>query len=240
MTLARDGLREMLISTLTLGAGGFIAAWAAARGAPGWWALAIPLLALWVFTLAFFRDPHRDIPVGAGLLVAPADGTVTEVSRVETYPGIDGPALRISIFLSVFDVHINRSPCAGRVVQTDYRKGEFLDARHPECGVRNEAMKLTIAPDQGIPGPMFVTQIAGLIARRIICNVKPGDALQRGERFGLIKFGSRTELVMPWHDGVKPAVQVGDKVKGGETVMVTVAAQTGAVTQSRGAGVVVA
>ena len=238
MTLARDGLREMLISTLTLGAGGFVAAWAAVRGAPGWWALAIPLLALWVFTLAFFRDPNRIIPTGAGVLVAPADGKVTEVSRVESIPGIDGPALRISIFLSVFDVHINRSPCAGRVVKTDYRKGEFLDARHPECGVRNEAMKVTLSPESGIPGPIFVTQIAGLIARRIICRVKPGDSLARGERFGLIKFGSRTELVIPWHDGVKPAVQVGDKVKGGETVMV-MAASAASTMKARGAGVTV-
>lgn len=223
MTLARDGMREMLISTATLGVGGAVAAWIAATGSPLWWAPAIPLLALWVFTLAFFRDPHRVIPGGPGLLVAPADGRVTEVARVESLDGIDGPALRISIFLSVFDVHINRSPCAGRVTKTDYREGEFLDARHPECGVRNEAMKVTLAPESGIPGPIFVTQIAGLIARRIICRVKPGDALQRGERFGLIKFGSRTELVIPWHDGVKPAVQVGDKVKGGETVIVTVA-----------------
>lgn len=238
MTLARDGMREMLISTATLGAGGAVAAWAAVGGSPLWWALAIPLLALWIFTLAFFRDPHRDIPGGIGLLVAPADGRVTEVSRVESISGIEGPALRISIFLSVFDVHINRSPCAGRVVKTDYRKGEFLDARHPECGVRNEAMAVTLVPESNTPGPIIVTQIAGLIARRIICRVKPGNTLERGERFGLIKFGSRTELVIPWHEGVKPAVQVGDKVKGGETVMVTIASGA-SVTKSRGAGVTV-
>jgi phosphatidylserine decarboxylase len=240
MTLAREGFREMLISTATLGVGGAFAVWAAAMGSPLWWALAIPLLALWIFTFAFFRDPHRDVPTTPGLLVAPADGRVTEVSRVESISGIDGPALRISIFLSVFDVHINRSPCAGRVEKTDYRKGEFLDARHPECGVRNEAMKVTLAPDPGIPGPVFVTQIAGLIARRIICRSKTGDRLSRGERFGLIKFGSRTELVLPWTDGVKPAVQVGDKVKGGETVMVTVDAPTSVSTSpARGAGVAV-
>lgn len=240
MTLARDGMREMLISTATLGVGGAIAGWAALTGSAGWWALAIPLLALWVFTLAFFRDPHRDIPGGAGLLVAPADGKVTEVARVESIPGIDGPALRISIFLSVFDVHINRSPCAGRVVNTDYRRGEFLDARHPECGVRNEAMKVAIAPESGIPGPVFVTQIAGLIARRIICRVKQGDSLTRGERFGLIKFGSRTELVMPWNEGVKPAVQVGDKVKGGETVIAAVAVRSSdATSTTRGPSIAV-
>lgn len=222
MTLARDGLREMLISTVTLGAGGGAAAWAALNGSPLWWALAIPLLGLWLFTLAFFRDPHRVVPQGPGLLVAPADGRVTEVSRVESVPGIDGPALRISIFLSVFDVHINRSPCAGRVVKTDYRPGEFLDARHPECGVRNEAMTVTMEPEAGVPGPLFVKQIAGLIARRIICRARPGDSLGRGERFGLIKFGSRTELTLPWADHVKPAVKVGDTVRGGVTVMATV------------------
>jgi len=239
MTLARDGMREMLISTATLGAGGACAAWAAMTGSPAWWALAVPLLGLWVFTLAFFRDPHRVVPGGRGLLVAPADGRVTEVARVDSVPGIEGPALRISIFLSVFDVHINRSPCAGRVVNTEYRPGEFLDARHPECGVRNEAMTLTLAPEADVPGPLYVKQIAGLIARRIICRVKPGDALERGERFGLIKFGSRTELTLPWTEGVKPAVQVGDIVRGGVTVMATVAAAGAAAPQGRGATVAV-
>ena len=227
MTLARDGLREMAISTLTLGVGAGLAAWAGATGAPLWWALAAPLAALWVFTLAFFRDPHRVVPAEPGLLVSPADGTVTEVSRLERYDGLDGPALKISIFLSVFNVHINRSPCGGRVVKTDYRPGEFLDARHPECGVRNESMTILLDPEGAVPGPVVVRQVAGLIARRIICRAKPGDRLERGERFGLIKFGSRTELILPADETVQSAVRVGDTVKGGSTVLVRVGRQVG-------------
>ncbi len=222
MILARDGLRELLLSSLTLGLGGSLAAEAAITGSPLWWLAAGPLLALWLFTLAFFRDPHRTIPADPDRLVSPADGTVTEVTRLPDCEGFKGPALRIGIFLSLFNVHINRSPCAGRVIRTDYRPGEFLDARHPESGIRNEAMTIRIEPNAGVPGPIIVRQIAGLLARRIVCRVAAGDRVTRGGRFGLIKFGSRTELILPDRPEVRAVVRVGDRVRGGSSVLVRV------------------
>ncbi len=233
MTLARDGLREIAIAGATVGLGGVGAAWAALTVSPWWWVAAVPLLVVFAFVLAFFRDPDRTIPSESGLVVSGADGTVTEITRLDQYEGIDGPAVRIGVFLSLFDVHINRSPCAARVVQCDYQPGEFLDARHPECGQRNEAMTIRLEPTQpGARGPIIVRQIAGLVARRIICRVGPGDLLERGQRFGMIKFGSRTEVIMPDGPEVKVAVQLGDKVRGGSTILVRV----GAVEHEGGAG----
>lgn len=233
MPLAREGLREMLVCSVVFGGGAALSIWGALTVSPVWWVLALPLLATWIFTIAFFRDPDREIPRDAGILVAPADGKVTEVSRLDSFEGIDGPAMRISIFLSIFDVHINRSPCAGSVVRTDYRAGEFLDARHPECGIRNESNTIVLEPTEHIGQngdslaspelikrrPVIVRQVAGLIARRIICNCQPGDSLERGERFGLIKFGSRTDLIVSAETGLEPAVKVNDMVVGGETVL---------------------
>lgn len=219
MGVARAGLREILIATATAGAGGAVSAWAAVTVDPRYWALALPLILVWLAILAFFRDPHREMPEEEGVLVAPADGKVTEITRLAEYEGIGGPALRIGIFLSIFDVHINRAPCAGRVVKSDYRRGAFLDARDPESSVRNEANTLTIEPEAGLRGPIVVRQIAGWVARRVVCEVQPGDLLAGGQRIGLIKFGSRTELIVPADSGLEPAVRVGDHVAGGTTVL---------------------
>ncbi len=219
MTIAREGLREILIATALFGLTGGGCAVAAILVSPWIWIAAVPLFDLWVFTLLFFRDPARPIPDEPGIMVAPADGKVTEITTLPHYDGFQGPALRIGIFLSVFDVHINRVPCAGRVVRTDYHPGEFLDARHPECGTRNEANDILIDPAESLGGPVVVRQIAGLIARRIICNIKSGDRVERGQRLGLIKFGSRTELIVPAECGLEPAVKVNDHVSGGTTVL---------------------
>jgi len=225
MRLARDGLREIAIAGATVGLGGVGAAWAALTVSPWWWFASVPLLVVFGYVLAFFRDPDRSIPSETGLIVSGADGTVTEITRLDQYEGIDGPALRIGVFLSLFNVHINRSPCAARVVRCDYHPGEFLDARHPECGQRNEAMTIRLEPTQtDARGPIIVRQIAGLVARRIICRVGPGDLLERGQRFGMIKFGSRTEVIMPDGPEVKVAVRLGDKVRGGSTILVRVGA----------------
>ncbi len=219
MTLARDGLKEMLLSTVILGGLAAGCAYLAMHGSWIWWIPSAILFGLWVFTIAFFRDPHRRIPIDEGVMVSPADGKITEVTRLPSYDGIDGPALKISIFLSVFDVHINRMPCAGRVVKTHYQPGEFLDARHPECGIRNESNTITLEPGDGFGGPVIVRQVAGLIARRIICNVKAGDAVDRGQRLGLIKFGSRTDLIVPDQGGLEPQVRVNDMVRGGSSIL---------------------
>lgn len=175
---------------------------------------AIPVL-LALFFLWFFRDPSRRIPSGPGEIVSPADGVVTEADWIETSAG---SRYRISIFLNVFDVHVNRSPVSGMVKSVDYREGAFLNAMKPESGLLNEQTLVVI--DAGGYDVSF-KQIAGLLARRIVCKVKPGDRLERGQRVGMIKFGSRTDVLMP--ADVVPRVRTGMRVKGGSTVLAVLA-----------------
>lgn len=184
-----------------------------------WWPLALIFAVVWVWVLAFFRDPPRRGNFSSTELCGPADGTVTEITTLESHEGYDGRAVRIGIFLSLFNVHVNRSPCAGRVRSVTYKKGSFLDARHPESGSRNESNTLVIEPGT-IPGPVIVRQVAGLVARRIICHARPGDQVACGERFGMIRFGSRTELIIPLLPGTEILVKVGDAVRAGITTMV--------------------
>jgi phosphatidylserine decarboxylase len=170
-----------------------------------WAALPVALLAL--FVLWFFRDPERRIPSGEGLILSPADGRVTGVED-------DSGRARVTIFLSVFNCHINRSPVAGTVIDTRYTPGRYRPAFDRRAGHDNERNHLTIRAADGEYG---VTQIAGLLARRIVCRKRAGDALRRGERIGMIRFGSRTDLLLP--PGVRPLVAVGDRVRGGLTIM---------------------
>jgi phosphatidylserine decarboxylase len=174
-------------------------------------ALALPAAGI-LFTLNFFRDPARRVPTDANLLVSPADGTVVEITEVEEGEFLKAPCHKIGIFLSVFDVHVNRSPCEGKVKAARYTPGKFLDARDPRCGPENESNTLHI-------GDVVVKQIAGLIARRIVCEAKPDDQLSRGQRIGMIKFGSRTELYIPKERVEEIRIKLKDKVKGGETVI---------------------
>jgi phosphatidylserine decarboxylase len=171
--------------------------------------------------MLFFRDPPRYIPDQPGLMVSPADGKVVEITRLERHEAFGGPALRIGIFLSVLDVHINRSPCDGVVASVHFEPGEFLDARNPQAGIRNQSntliLKASAAPDH--PPIAVVRQIVGAIARRIICPITIGAQLKRGERFGMIAFGSRTELIVPDADTWESLVQTGQQVKGGSTVL---------------------
>ena len=174
---------------------------------------ALPLaVAGLVFTLSFFRDPHRQVPDEPDILVSPADGTVVEISEVDDNEYLKVPCYKIGIFLSVFNVHVNRSAGEGTVQAIKYAPGKFLDARHPDCGRLNESNTLHI-------GDVVVKQIAGLIARRIVCPTKVGDVLKRGQRFGMIKFGSRTELYVPRENVQEIRVRLKDKVKGGETII---------------------
>jgi len=217
--ITRDGAKEVAITTLTFGAAGIACAWAALNVSAWFWIGAVPTLLLWGFVLSFFRDPPRTIPDAPGLMVSPADGKVTEIARLEDgWPGIDEPVLKISIFLSVFNVHVNRAPCNGVVLGTLYERGEFLDVRHPESGMRNERNSITIDPDADY-GPIIVRQIAGLVARRIVCHIDKGDRVTRGARFGMIKFGSRTDLIVPASSRLEPAVKLGDTVRGGATIL---------------------
>lgn len=187
-----------------------------------WWCLLpIPLLALLIgWVLWFFRDPPRSVPTGPGLVVSPADGTVTHLDLVDEPDFIGGKALRCSIFLSVFDVHLNRAPAAGTVEFMKFRPGAFFDARREESLVKNQNQDVGLRVDEpGLPAKMLVRQSSGAIARRIVCPLRTGLRLERGVRYGMIKFGSRTTLFMSTDAPVEWRVKVGDKVKAGETVL---------------------
>jgi phosphatidylserine decarboxylase len=171
---------------------------------------AVPL-ALAAFFLWFFRDPPRTIPSAPGQIVSPADGMVTEAEWIET---TTGSRLRLSIFLSVFDVHVNRSPVSGTVKVVEFREGKFMNAIKPESVLNNEQTLIVI--DAG-GYEVGMKQIAGLLARRIVCNLKPGDRVERGQRIGLIKFGSRVDVLLPAEANLK--VKTGSRVRGGATVL---------------------
>lgn len=171
---------------------------------------AVPVL-LAAFFLWFFRDPERKIPSGPGVVVSPGDGKVEDAEWIETS---SGSRLRVSIFLSVFDVHVNRVPISGKVTLVEYREGQFLNAMNAESAVLNEQTLIVI--DDGRHTVSF-KQIAGLLARRIVCNLEAGDEVQCGQRMGLIKFGSRVDVLMP--ADVELRVKAGDVVKGGSSIL---------------------
>ena len=171
---------------------------------------AIPVL-LAAFFLWFFRDPDREIPAGPGVIVSPGDGKVEDAEWIETTAG---SRFRVSIFLSVFDVHVNRSPMSGKVTLMEYREGQFLNAMNAESAVLNEQTLIVI--DDGKHSVSF-KQIAGLLARRIVCDLQTGDAVERGQRMGMIKFGSRVDVLMP--ADVEQRVKPGDRVRGGISVL---------------------
>ncbi|MBN1361342.1 MAG: phosphatidylserine decarboxylase family protein [Sedimentisphaerales bacterium] len=187
------------------------------------WLLAIVevvLLALLVWALMFFRDPSRDVPQDDALLVAPADGTVTAVETVDCSDICAGPVLRIGIFLSIFNVHINRAPCRATVKTITYRQGKYLNAMNPLSGRVNESNTLVLLRAREPKDRLMIRQISGAIARRIVCTIREGQELAPGEKFGMIKFGSRTELCVPAGEKTKCLVRVGDKVKAGVTPLV--------------------
>jgi phosphatidylserine decarboxylase len=213
LPFARWGLAELQIMGWPLVALALLGGWFH-------WSLAIVPLVLLAFVLYFFRDPPRRVPAEPGILVSPADGTVAEVTRLEHDAYIGGPAVRIGIFLSIFNVHINRAPAEARVVRLRYEPGLFLNALDPASSLRNE--NLWIGLEEAAPPHrrLVVRQIAGLIARRIVCNLRSGEHVARGHKFGMIKLGSRTELVLPDEPGVQVLARVGQKVQGGSTVLV--------------------
>lgn len=177
------------------------------------WSIVPTLLA--VFFLWFFRDPKRAIPQGDGLVVSPADGKVTETLRITTH---EGESLRLSIFLNVFNVHVNRSPITGTLREVVYRKGQYLNAMNPASAEKNEQNKAVVAADAGYS--VAFTQIAGMLARRIVFRPAPGARLERGQRIGLIKFGSRVDVLLPGNAELH--VKKGDHVKGGSSILATI------------------
>ena len=175
---------------------------------PAW---AIPAILLACFFLWFFRDPEREIPTVEGAVVSPGDGRVTDVSQIV----VNGSKkLRISIFLSVFDVHVNRSPIAGRIRDAHYQRGKFINAMSAESAAENEQNIVTV---EGEGHTVVFKQIAGLLARRIVFTKKAGDRVERGERVGLIKFGSRVDVVLD--SDATPQVKIGDRVRGGASIV---------------------
>jgi phosphatidylserine decarboxylase len=179
-------------------------------------ALAVPFAAASLASLGFFRDPERAVPSVTRAALAPADGTVTSVD--EAVDPFVGPSIRVSIFLSPLDVHVNRAPISGLVVDTVYTRGRFVAAYNPDAAEVNERCVIRL---QGEAARVAVVQVAGVVARRIVCRVAAGQKVEAGERIGLIRFGSRTDCYMP--RGTTVHVSVGDKVVGGVTVLGTLA-----------------
>ena len=174
--------------------------------------IAVLLGLLFLFVLYFFRDPERAVPVDEKIVVSAADGLVVDVLEMDEPDFGMGRMKRVAVFLSVFDVHVNRSPVAGRVKKTIYKEGEFLDVRHADSSIRNECRSWWLETERG---PVAVRQIAGLVARRIVDWSKEGDTVARGFRFGMIRFGSRTEVFLPLECTV--LVKPGDRVQGAAT-----------------------
>lgn len=181
----------------------------------GWSGIAIAAALLTLFVSWFFRNPARAVPRGPGLVVAPGDGKVIAIEEEFEPRFLKDRSIRITIFLNVFDVHINRMPCDGVIQDVQYQPGLFLVASKPEATLKNEQNALMIVTSEG--ARVLCVQVAGLIARRIVCWVSARDRAIRGERFGLIRFGSRMDTFLPL--GASLRVSVGDRVKGGETIL---------------------
>jgi phosphatidylserine decarboxylase len=248
--LTRYGLPQVIIYPLGIVAAMIVYLVIALRSFPDWaigtpwailtlWGVEVALLAVLAWSLSFFRDPRREIPRDEKLLLAPADGTVRDIETVDEQQFIGGPALRIGIFLSVFNVHINRSPCDAKIERITYHRGRFVNAMNPLAGKVNESNDVFMVRTNGLrtpdarletrPSPaspihngerLIVRQVSGAIARRIVCAASEGQQLAAGERLGMIKFGSRTELYVPASEDIQCAVRIGDKVKAGVSPLV--------------------
>jgi phosphatidylserine decarboxylase len=181
----------------------------------GWTGLAGAFLAAAAFCAWFFRNPRRTIPEAEGAVVSPGDGRVLGVEAIDDPVWIRGPATRISVFLNVFDVHVNRTPIEGKVLAVEYRKGKFVNASFDKASEENERNTVCLEDPQG--RRVAFLQIAGLIARRIVCYLSPGDAVARGQIMGLIRFGSRVEVLLP--RDARVVVKKGERVRGGSTVV---------------------
>ncbi len=211
LPIASYGLRIVSFLTIILLAGAILSILAGVT-----WAGVIFLIALG-FVWYFFRDPERNIMKNEDRLLAPADGRVVEVSSVDENGYLKAGATKISIFMSILDVHVNRMPCSGRVEFIDYRKGKFFNARTQEASLKNESNTLGLVADSG--NRFMLRQVAGLVAGRIVCPVKIGEHLEQGQRFGMIKFGSRVELYIPKSVKASIMAKEGQRVVAGLTVL---------------------
>lgn len=218
MGFARYGYAELVgFSVILIGVISFLGSVLAVLFSPWFLLLSAASTVIWLEVFWFFRDPERIIPTDPHSVLSPADGTVTHVETVDE-PDFGPNTLRISIFLSIFNVHGNRAPRDATVERVLYFRGRFLDARHPECGARNEQLWLDLK-DHVTGRKVRVKQIAGAIARRIVCWLRVDESVKAGDRYGMIKFGSRTELLIPADTVAQTLVKVGDKVRGGVSVL---------------------
>jgi len=212
LPFARWGLAELTLMGGPLLALTIVLAWL-------YWPLAFVSAIPLFIVVYFFRNPPRRIPTEEGVMVGPADGKVVDIVKIEHDEDLGGPAVMIGIFLSVFYVHINRSPCEAKVTELRYFPGEFITAMNPDCTFRNEnswiAMEMEDAPHRRF----ILRQISGVLARRIVCDVRPGEVFDRGEKIGMIKLGSRTELILPDVPELEVLIEVGQKIKAGKTLM---------------------
>ena len=190
--------------------------WAALRWSGGWWALEVVVLVLAVWLLVFFRDPERTGPRGDAFVIAPADGKVVSVVETDEPAYVKARASCISIFMSVFDVHVNRYPVSGAIAYRHFNAGRFLHAATDKASIENEQSSIGLA---GPHGPVLVRQIAGLIARRIVTDGAVGDRATQGTRLGMIRFGSRVDVYLPVSAHPAVRVHVGDRVAAGATVL---------------------
>jgi len=223
MTLTRYGIREWATATVVAVVAAVVFAllqW--------WWALGVVAL-LWLAVVLFFRDPVRTLPkdLSPGDMICPADGVVSAIEHVDQHDAVEGPAIIVRIFLSVLNVHVNRSPHNVEVVGKHHTPGQYINAQKPESAELNEQVLLTLRLiDQSFNNETIgLKQIAGMVARRIVCPLEVGSTTARGERFGMIKFGSTTELILPRPEDVTVHVNVGDAVQGGKMVLATLEPQ---------------
>ena len=215
---ARAGLAEMVIFSSILIPLLVLLVYLALHGSRWWWIVALVPFLIETEVIWFFRNPKRVVPEGPGTVVSPADGKIDLIEEIEHDDVIDGPAIKIAIFLSVFNVHINRVPIACTVFASRYRQGKFLSALKPESAWENERLELWLESTETPHRVMRVRQITGQLARRIVCWAKTGETFSRGAQFGMIKLGSRTELIIPREKGLEVLVKLGDKVQAGSTV----------------------
>ncbi|MCC8189972.1 MAG: phosphatidylserine decarboxylase [Planctomycetes bacterium] len=229
MRLTPMGAREMVCGVALFLMAAALFVWLSRRFDSPWLLLpVVPLFLVLLWLFWFFRDPTRSVPATPGIIVSPADGTVTHLDEADEPDYIGGRARRCSIFLSVFSVHLNRAPAAGTVAAKTFRPGAFFDARREESLVKNQNQDIGLAvTEPGLPSRMVVRQSTGAIARNIVCPVAIGTALGRGEVYGMIKFGSRTTLFLSPDADIQWHVRPGDKVKAGETVLASVRAPEG-------------
>jgi len=203
----------VVMAGVGLGTTAFLPAWAVIT-------IEVLLAAVLIWILSFFRDPQRTCPSDSNLLLSPADGQITDIVELENNAFLGGPATRIGIFLSIFNTHINRAPCNVKVEQITYKKGKYKNALNPESARVNESNELNLVRTDSPQDRLIVRQISGAIARRIVCKTTEGNELAGGEKFGMLKFGSRTELYVPLSENAKCMVKIGDKVKAGLTTLI--------------------